>query len=295
MIVEKFFRYALFTTVFVGILLSCKNEINNVKDQKNDLASIVDTIIFNIPTGSHTRQVYDLYLPKNRDSLTPVIITIHGGAWKSGQKEDLNSLINLIQKKWNDVAIVNMNYRLASNSDKIHHNEIIADIDNVVNNIISNKKKYNISSKIAVLGVSAGGQLAMIYAYKYNRNIKCVASIFGPSILSDWSWYNSYNIWLGAKIGDILTEYIGVPFDTLVYNSVSPYWNVNSSSPPTIIFHGSLDPIVPVYQSQWFYEKLKKLGVRSEYYEYLAFHSFDDSQLNDVINKLVSFFKLSLI
>jgi len=247
--------------------------------------------MLNVSYGSHIRQVYDIYLPANRDTSTPVILMIHGGAWKAGQKEDFNYYVNLIKAKWNSVAIVNMNYRLASNTDNIHHNEILADIGSVVNQINANQANYHISNNIGVVGASAGGQLAMIYAYKYNNNIKCVGNIFGPSIINDWAWYNTTNLWLGAYTGDILTEYVGQPWDTTAYKAVSPFWNVNNNSQPTIIFHGNLDPIVPVYQSQWMKGKLNSLGVTNQYHEYIAFHSFDDTQSDEVINKLVTFFK----
>ena len=149
---------------------------------------------------------------------------------------------------------------------------------------------------MGIMGASAGGQLAMIYAHKYNnsKNIKCVGNIFGPSIINDWTWYNSVNLWLGAYTGDILTEYVGQSWDAVAYKEVSPYWNVNSTSQPTIIFHGNLDPIVPVYQSQRMNGKLNTLGVPNQYYEYIAFHSFDDTQSDDVLTKLVAFFKVYL-
>jgi acetyl esterase/lipase len=261
-------------------------------NNNNGTSNLTDTTMLNVSYGSHIRQVYDVYLPKNRDTNTPVILMIHGGAWKAGQKEDFNYYRDLIKAKWNNVAIVNMNYRLASNTNNIHHNEILADISSVVNQINFNQSNYQISKNIGVVGASAGGQLAMIYAYKYNSNIKCVGNIFGPSIINDWSWYNSTNLWLGAYTGDILTEYIGQTWDTTAYKAVSPYWNINNNSQPTITFHGNLDPIVPVYQSQWMNGKLNNLGVTNQYHEYLAFHSFDNTQSDDVINKLVAFFKI---
>jgi acetyl esterase/lipase len=269
---------------------SCVKEPAN-PDNNNGTSDLPEKTIINVSYGSHSRQVYDIYLPKNRDSNTPVILMIHGGAWKGGQKEDFNYYLNLIRAKWQNVAIVNMNYRLASNVNNIHHNEIMDDISTVVKHITGKKSEYQISTKIGVVGASAGGQLAMIYAYKYNPEIKCVGNIFGPSIISDWSWYNSTNVWLGAYTGDILTEYVGQSWDTTAYKAVSPYWNVQSRTQPTIIFHGSLDPIVPVYQSQWMHGKLDKLGVKNQYHEYLAFHSFDNAQSDDVINKLITFFK----
>lgn len=272
------------------ILYSCTKESGNPEDN-NETISLSDTTFQNVAYGQNPRQVYDIYLPANRDTNTPILLMIHGGAWKEGQKEDFNYYLNLIQSKWSNVAIVNMNYRLASHANNIHHDEIIADINSALNHVSANNATYHISNNVGIMGASAGGQLAMIYAFKYNSNVKCIGNIFGPSIINDWSWYNSNNIFLGAQMSDILTEYVGQSWDTTAYKAVSPYWKVDSNSQPIIMFHGSLDPIVPVYQSQWMHSKLNNLGVTNEYYEYIAFHSFDDTQSDDVINKLVTFFK----
>ena len=271
---------------------SCKKDSN--QEGIVNTPTLSDTTIRNVSYGTHQRQIYDIYLPQNRDTTTPLIVMIHGGAWKAGQKEDLNSYFNLIKSKWPQTAIVNMNYRLASNTENIHHNQIIDDINSLINHLKDKKQFYGVSSKIGMMGASAGGQLAMIYAYKYNSSIKCVANIFGPGIINDWSWYNSTNLWLGGYTGNILAEYVGQPWDSLAYKAVSPYWQVKSTSAPTIIFHGNLDPIVPVYQSQWLNGKLNTLGVTHQYHEYIAFHSFDNTQSDDVMNKLVAFFKTYL-
>lgn len=277
--------------LLVLVFFSCTKEQDEDIDNPDGTSNLSDTTLIDVPYGGHTKQVYDIYLPAKRDTATPVVLMVHGGAWKAGQKEDFNNYLNRIKTKWEDVAIVNMNYRLASNDDNIHHNEIMADISAVVSDLITKTDNYQISSKIGVIGASAGGQLAMIYAYKYDPNIKCIGNIFGPSIINDWSWYNSNNPWLGGYTGDILTEYVGQPWDTTAYKAVSPYWNISSTSQPTIIFHGSLDPVVPVYQSQWMHAKLNSLGVANEYHEYVAFHSFDNNQSDEVITKLVVFFK----
>jgi acetyl esterase/lipase len=281
----------LFQNIFLCVLcfLSCSNDPFGPID--DGFESKTERTIQDVEYGSHARQVYDIYLPANRDTTTPVVLMIHGGAWKAGKKEDFNAYMNLIKSKWSDVAIVNMNYRLASNANNIHHDEIISDIDSVVNHINANGESYQISGNICVTGASAGGQLAMIYAFKYNSDIKCVGNFFGPSIINDWSWYSSTNLFLGANVGDVLTEYVGQPWDSTAYRAVSPYWNIDSHSQPTIIFHGNLDPIVPFYQSQWMHGKLNSLGVTNQFHEYFAFHSFDNAQSEDAINKLVAFFK----
>lgn len=283
------FLFSFFFTLCVAGILSCEKEPIDPVNHNTDPAR--DTTLFNVAYASHPRQVYDIYLPAGRNHTTPVIIMIHGGGWQAGQKEDLNYYRDLIKSEWSNVAIVNMNYRLASNENDIHHEEIMTDIDAVVNHVSALNDEYHISRKFGMLGTSAGAQLAMIYAYRYNSDIKCVGDIFGPAIINDWTWYNSTSIWLGAPMKDILSEYVGQPWDTTAYKAVSPYENVNSSTQPTIIFHGVLDPIVPLYHSQWLHARLNTLEVDTEYYEYIAFHSFDDTQSADVIIKLVLFFK----
>lgn len=271
---------------------SCKKEPVNPADE----TGYRDTTLVNVAYGSHPRQVYDIHLPANRDSTTPFIVVIHGGAWRAGQKEDMNGLVQLIKQKWNSVAVVNMNYRLASNANNIHHYELMDDIASAIGDVLVKRGSYGIGQEAGIMGASAGGQLAMIYAYSYNDhgNIRCVGSLFGPALIKDWSWYNSFNIWLGSNVGDILTEYVGQPWDTTVYASVSPYFEVSSGSPPTILFHGNLDPIVPVYQSQWMHNRLDSLGLVNAYHEYVAFHGFDAAQSDDVMEKLVAFFRSRL-
>lgn len=76
---------------------------------------------------------------------------------------------------------------------------------------------------------------------------------------------------------DILAEYAGQPWDDVVYESVSSYWNIFSNSQPTILFHGSIDPIVHVYQSQWMNGKVNSLSLAYEYHEYLAFYGYNNT------------------
>ena len=40
---------------------------------------------------------------------------------------------------------------------------------------------------------------------------------------------------------------------------------VNSDYAPTIIFHGVVDPVVPISQSALFYEALRRWGVKSKF------------------------------
>jgi acetyl esterase/lipase len=281
------------TYVLIVILLisSCTE---NASDIGESSISKIDTVLLNVKYGNHPRQIMDIHLPADRDSSTPVIMIIHGGAWKAGQKEDMNMVVQLIKKYWSNVAIANINYRYASLKDGVHHQEMMSDIASAFAHLKNNRSRYAISEKYAMSGASAGGHLAMIYAYSMTNNIRCIGNIFGPSNIRDWDWYSSFNVFLNRKIGDVLTEYVGKTWDTLAYREVSPFWKIDSNSVPTITFHGSLDPIVPVYQSRYLHGKLQSLNVKNELHEYPAFHSFDAGQSEDVINKMITFMKINM-
>lgn len=285
-------KRCFFSLMTVGVVLlfvvmpSCQ-----VDDSGNQ--GLSDTSMLDLHYGSHPLQTLDLYLPTGRSSATPTVVLIHGGAWQAGQKEEMNTWVNLIKMEWPEAAIVNMNYRLASASEGIHHTEISNDIQSVLQLLYTRRNEFKVSGNVALLGASAGGHLAMLHAYTQNGQgqIQCVSNLFGPSVLNDWSWYNSNNPWLGGYVGDVISLYAGSTWDSTLYTSLSPYWQVNSSSVPTILFHGSLDPIVPLYQSQWMRGKLNQLGVPHAYHEYPAFHGFDANQSAEVCEKSVAFFK----
>lgn len=254
---------------------------------------LADTTMLNVSYGNHPRQVYDLYLPAARSSSTPTVVLIHGGAWQAGQKEEMNNWVGLIKNQWPQAAILNVNYRLANAQQGIHHAEITNDISQALSQYHVRRNEYRVSGKVGLMGASAGGHLAMLQAYTQNQQgqIQCVSNLFGPSILNDWSWYNSNNPWLGGYVGDVIALYAGATWDTTLYKSISPYSRVAVGSVPTILFHGSLDPIVPLYQSQWMHGRLNQMGIPTAFHEYPAFHSFDANQSADVCQKTVAFFK----
>lgn len=255
-----------------------------------------ERIIMDTAFGTDPKQKMDIYLPAGRSNATKLIVLIHGGAWEAGDKADMNYYKNILRLKWPEAAIANINYRLASNTGNIHHTEIMNDIKAAVNMLVSNKTHFVVSDTLTMVGASAGAHLAMLYTYAHNTNnyVKAVADFYGPAKLSDWSWYSSYNIFLGKPISEILIKYNGSSWDVPLYDSNSPHVVATAQSKPTIIFHGTLDVIVPLYQSQQFRSRLNTLGVPNEYYEYFDGHGFNSGNTDDAMNKAVAFLKAHL-
>ena len=51
---------------------------------------LTDTIIKDISYGNNSAYKLDLGLPGNRTAQAKLVILIHGGAWRSGDKSELN-------------------------------------------------------------------------------------------------------------------------------------------------------------------------------------------------------------
>ena len=299
---NTFFLFSYFSSslcvvlIFSTIFSSCsKDTAGGGTGGGGGSFPLVERIILDTAFGTDPKQKMDIYLPAGRTAATKVIVLIHGGGWESGDKVELNYYKNVLRLKWPEDAIANINYRLTSNP-AIHYTEIMSDITSAVNLMVNNKVNFVVSDTLTMLGASAGGHLAMLYTYKYNSNnyVKAVADYFGPAKLSDWSWYNSYNIFFGKYIKDILIPFNNAAWNISLYDSNSPYAVATATSKPTIIFHGTIDVIVPLYQSQWMRGQLNTLGVPNEYYEYVDGHGFNNTNTDDAMNKTVAFFKAHL-
>src|SRR5688500_6627118 len=73
------------------------------------------TTTLNIAYGKDSLQKLDVYLPANRSmDSTKVIVLIHGGGWAGGDKAEFAGAIPILQQKLPQYAILNINYRLAS-------------------------------------------------------------------------------------------------------------------------------------------------------------------------------------
>lgn len=213
----------------------------------------------NVTYGNDPKQTYDIYLPKNRGLATKTMILIHGGGWNEGDKSDMTGFKDFINEQLPDLAIVNINYRLAT-ADNSPYPMQINDISSVINDLKSKQNEYQIGSELGFMGVSAGGHLSLLWSYAFDTRsqVKMVCSIVGPTNLADESYLNSENVELQNLIFQFGT-------DIELLKEVSPLYSVKSSSPPTILFYGGQDPLIPNSQGIDLDSKLTELNVTHEF------------------------------
>lgn len=130
--------------------------IKIVKTEIPDNIVFEENIIYE--TYKNRKLHLDIFRPmKNDAGLFSAVILIHGGGWKSGDKSMLNPMAAKLSE--NGIAAVTVEYRL---SPEAKFPAAIFDLKSSVKWLKANSQKYNIdTNKIAVLGCSAGGTLAV--------------------------------------------------------------------------------------------------------------------------------------
>lgn len=245
----------------------------------------------NVSYGNDGHQKMDIYLPANRTSSTKTLILIHGGGWHSGDKTDMNSIKDLIRQDLPDLAVVNINYRLADANNRPYPMQI-EDISSVIDYLKNNKLKYSISEDFGFIGISAGGHLSLLWSYGFDvdKNVKMVCSIVGPTNLTDPNYLNDPN----PDIQNLLKLFHPSP-DNSFLEEISPLHQVTDSAPPTILFYGGQDPLVPVTQGTDLQNKLLDLEVVNEFTLYpTAGHGWTGLELFDTWTKLKTFTQIHL-
>jgi acetyl esterase/lipase len=197
--------------------------------------------------GSSASQQYDLYLPTTRNTRNPVIVLLHGGAWRVGDKENMNFIVNDLKAKGVNCAVVNINYRLVVAGSGVNFQQQIEDIDKALKQVASQSVGLGISSKFYLIGMSSGAHLAMMYAQTADQN-HLVAGIGAVAPPFDLTTQKIREGVIGADI----TQFIGKSYAEApqAYKQASPMYNYNNPSVPTIVFYGGKDGIVTPDQSE---------------------------------------------
>jgi len=277
-------KYLLLPFLLLFITIGCGSDDSPVTSPLPAEPLAAETML-NVAYGSDPQQKMDVYLPEGRDENTKVIILIHGGSWQHGSKEDMGFMVPTIRQQFPEHAIVNINYRLATTTSPAYPKQI-NDIEAVINFI--DNSDYQVSDDYALVGVSAGAHLSMLYSYKYDteHDVKAVVDIVGPADFLDPN-YLSHPLY--AESGVIL---LGTPSPTEEQIlEVSPAAHITAAAPPTLSFYGGVDPLVPATQGPRLKNKLDSFGVYNEFNFYAdGGHANWDAQImQEVFGKTILF------
>jgi len=227
-----------------------------------------------IPDG-HERQKLDLYLPTQSegDGPMPLIVWVHGGAWRAGSKQNCRSIRFLKQS----YAAASINYRLSQHA--IFPAQI-EDCKAAIRFLRANAGKYNIDpDRIGVWGSSAGGHLVALLGtagdvkqfdkgpnLHVSSRIQAVCDYFGPT---DFTKMNDFKGRMDHDVPDSPeSQLVGGPVqeNKEACRRANPITYISKDDPPFLICHGDKDMLVPHNQSVLLNTALKKAGVNVKFH-----------------------------
>jgi len=188
----------------------------------------------------------DFYKRDRGMAPAPLVVMIYGGSWRSGVKEDLPALNSYLASRGYAVAAVS--YRFAPAHPFPAATD---DVNAAIDYLKANATRFGIDSTLIVLiGRSAGGQLALLSAYTKNDSSIKGAVAFYPPTDQKWGWDNPTNQRVYDSFRTLREFMNGEPAAVPdAYRYSSPLNFVGPTTVPTLLIHGSLDPLVSVRQS----------------------------------------------
>lgn len=206
-------------------------------------------------TDGH-RLVLDLYLPPS--PRPPLLIWVHGGAWREGSKAQV-PVTRLLDLGW---GIASIAYRLSTVAPfpaQLH------DLHAAIRFLRGESASLGFEAeRLAIAGESAGGHLALLAALTARHphfcgnlghhpgessTVQAAVSFYGPTHLTtilSQSTPHGLNVRIPA-----LQLLLGAqPEDAPdLAHQASPVTHVDEKAPPVLLIHGDQDPQVPVNQS----------------------------------------------
>ncbi len=210
----------------------------------------------------------DLHLPKTANP--PLIVYVHGGAWRAGSKSDV-PIAKLLDHGF---AIASVDYRLSTQAVfpvQIH------DLKAAIRFLRAKSELFHLNtSRIAIIGSSAGGHLAALVGVTngnkvlegtigehldQSSEVQCIVSLFGASNLQT-ILSQSTEFGLKMRVPALQLLLGGTPDEKPdLAKLASPVAHLDSNDPPLLLIHGDADPQMPHQQSAEFAKAYEARGL----------------------------------
>jgi acetyl esterase/lipase len=203
----------------------------------------------------------------------PVLLQLYGGAWQRGAPEDNASFATWFASR--GYLVVATDYRHAPGATWPAQ---IQDVRTALGWIRAHSAEYDAdASRIALIGRSAGAQLALVAAYEAGTPlVRGVVSYYGPTdLIEGWRQPPRPD---PLDVRSILETYLKGTPDTAFarYLEASPITHVTRRVPPSLLVYGARDHIVAPRFGRELDTRLRDAGAPSVLLEIpWAEHAFD--------------------
>jgi acetyl esterase/lipase len=228
----------------------------------------------------------DFYLPIGVEKPIPVIVWLHGGGWRIGDRKLGPDFRERFAER--GFAMVSIEYRLSGEAifpAQIH------DVKAAIRWLRSVANEYGLDSgNIGLWGSSAGGHLAALAGTtgegiledfelgcaEFSSDVQAVVDGYGPTDFLQMDAYSHKEIAVSVDPeSDLLhtprnhvamdspeSQLLGAPIQTVPdrVREANPITYISHGAPPFLIMHGLSDAAVAAHQSELLYEALIAKG-----------------------------------
>lgn len=200
--------------------------------------------VFDIPYKQLTNRLLlvDIFYPRKVKKTKPAVLLIFGGGWQSGDKNHNHTMAKYLANS--GYVALSVEYRL---SDEAIYPAALHDIKDAVKWTKQNALQFGVdTNKIAILGCSAGAQLATL-----------VGTTNGNSLFDETKTDNRFTSIIHAIInidgivafhhpesaeGKVAAKFLGGSFEEQpeTWKNASPLTHVNQFTPPTLFINSSI-------------------------------------------------------
>ncbi|KNC95851.1 uncharacterized protein SPPG_08716 [Spizellomyces punctatus DAOM BR117] len=242
------------------------------------------------------KQKLDLFVPVREEPCqeeSPIIVYIHGGAWRTGDKSEYEFLGEYFASR--DFPTAVLSYRLSTKTPtSVRHPTHVQDCADAIHWLYTQSAAYlgYRPSSIYLIGHSAGGQitglltldpswlenLGGISLWEAVKGVVGVEGIYDiPKLVEVWPTY---------------VDFIQMAFaeDTDTWRRASPQYYAleDRKLPPYLVVHSPEDELIEVAHSERYFKHLETMGarvllnteVRGKHFEMLREKAFFDIVIN---------------
>lgn len=269
-------------------------------------SSRIGTVEFDIPYGDGSANKFDLYLPANKtDAPYGLVVYLHPGGFTGGDKSGDAEMCQWLCSQGFVAATINYTLFSDENPDASVYSQSV-EIREAIPHVVEAARELGYPvDRMAIGGGSAGGCLALIYAYRDASTspipVKMVFEAVGPASMHHEDWTNYGLDQSAERAAMLLSTMAGQPIGPEEIESgkylkkvhdISAADLASPDAPPTLMAYGEHDTVCPFLSSVRLNEALDELNIPHDYI--VLPHSGhalqnDDTLYREYMDKLVDY------
>ena len=230
-------------------------------------------VVRDVAYGADAKQRFDIYVPKGARN-APVVVMVHGGAWRIGDKRSRGVVGNKVARWSRDgIVVVSVNYRMLPGTDPVEQARDVARALAAAQQRMS--EWGGDPAKVVLMGHSAGAHLVALLGANPSLATNLGAQPWLGTVILDSAALDIVQTMTRPHL-PLYTRAFGANRD--FWREASPYHHLAAGAKPMLIVCSSLRRDSCPAASR-FAARATSLGVRTEVLPVAKSHAAIDAEL----------------